>query len=393
MSILFVTNRNVINTCGELRLIKNRAVCLQEEYGIKTDFLVCRSDKCLHKTQEEIGAGSTLTKFFYADKNPFSLIKQFALLKKAVLKSLAQNEYEAVILSGNLVLPLAKVVKKKFPEVNLIIDVHGAIEELVEFRGNGLLKNTIRLTLFRVLKAIEKKYMRYADGIFAVSIALQNYLVKEYGLQNKQFFIVPCAQGCQELDREEKLSNRRKYREKYGVGDDEKLFIYSGGLSPWQCIEDSVRLFRMVQQQDNKVKLLLLTGNVEAIRKYEGENVMVDSLPFNLVNEVICAGDYAFMLRDDFITNNVAYPNKFIEYVASGMKVLTTPYVHDVAEQVANSDIGYIITKETENGLMDYVKQASEYMEDISARQALLDDVCFENRLKELVKNLGKECK
>ncbi len=385
MSVLFITSRNIVNTCGELRLIKNRTICLHNEYKKATDFIVCRSKKCERKEQEEIGASSTLTKFLYSGNNLFSILHNFKLLKQTVFQRLKEKEYEAVILSGTMVLSLGKKIKKKYPDCKIIIDVHGALEELVEFKSKVFLKNVVRSLIFKTFKNIERKYMQHADGFLAVSVALKEYLIKEYKLANKKFFIVPCAQGRQQLQWDEKKANRSKYREKYGIKDDEKLFIYSGGLSPWQCIEESVQIFRNVYKKDKKAKLLLLTGNIEEIRKYQTEGILVDSLPFYLVNEVICAGDYAFMLRGNFITNRVAYPNKFIEYVASGMKIIATPYVDDVAQQIATHNIGFII-KDSIETLLEYVENEHIYMEDIQKRQELLDDVCFENRLRALVR-------
>ena len=259
MSILFVTNRNIINTCGELRLIKNRAVALQREYGVETDFLVFRSDKCQKHPQEEIGANSTLGKYLYKDKNVFSFLQQWRAFKKQVFQRVKDNEYDAVVLSGNLAFRLAKQLKKKYPNTRLVFDVHGAIEELIEFGGKGKLSRMIKRTLFYVLKSIERKHMKYADGLFVVSNALKDYLIKEYKIDGKEFFLVPCAQNRYELDKAQKQENRAKYREKYGIESNEKLFIYSGGLSPWQCVEESVALFKEIQSVEENCKLLLLT--------------------------------------------------------------------------------------------------------------------------------------
>ena len=154
MSILFITSRNIINTCGELRLIKNRATCLQEEYKKSTEFVVCRSKKCARKAQEEMGAGSILIKFLYAEKNPFSVLHNFKLLKKTIFQRLKENQYELIILSGTLVLSLAKKIKKKYPDAKIIIDVHGALEELVEFKSKGVFKNFTRAIIFKVFNKI-----------------------------------------------------------------------------------------------------------------------------------------------------------------------------------------------------------------------------------------------
>ena len=91
------------------------------------------------------------------------------------------------------------------------------------------------------------------------------------------------------------------------------------------------------------------------------------------------------MLRQNFVTNNVAYPNKFIEYVVSGMKVIATPFVNDIATQINKYGVGLVLNDFNADTLAGYVlESSSEYMSDLDRRQALLDDVCFENRLKQV---------
>ena len=106
-------------------------------------------------------------------------------------------------------------------------------------------------------------------------------------------------------------------------------------------------------------------GKIEATVNVTGAT----NTELTVINEDLAYIHYV----DDFITNNVAYPNKFIEYVASGMKVIATPYVTDVAMQITDTGIGCIVTKETEEVLLQYTKRENIYMEDVEARQALLD--------------------
>ena len=71
--ILFVTTRNVVTTCGELRLIKNRAESLYKDYGYVTDYLALVTKKDMSK-REDMGFDSTLTYFEYDKKNPMTYI-------------------------------------------------------------------------------------------------------------------------------------------------------------------------------------------------------------------------------------------------------------------------------------------------------------------------------
>ena len=51
--ILFITNRNILTTCGELRLIKNRAEKLYEAYGISTDIIALASPQRIRSDKKE----------------------------------------------------------------------------------------------------------------------------------------------------------------------------------------------------------------------------------------------------------------------------------------------------------------------------------------------------
>lgn len=390
MKILFVTSRNVVNTCGELRLIKNRALALYREYGIVTDYLVFRSRACLNKKREAMEGESTLTEFLFNLKNPFTYLSKKRALKAECYDRLASGAYDAVVLSGPFVFGMAKDIKKRFPDAKLIFDMHGAIEELVEY-GAGGAKGVVKTVLYKLLKRSEKKAVVYADGIMAVSHALKNYLGGQYGVTDKRYFIIPCAIGKTTLSADKIEDNRAVYRQKYGVKDDEILFVYSGGLSAWQCTDRSVALFKEIRQELPNAKMLFLTGNTEVVKqKYSSDGIIVDSAPVELVNDVLCAGDYAFMLREKSFTNEVAYPNKFIEYVSSGMKVVATENVVDVADQIRKFGVGVILREDYGAELMEFVKTGYDRLADLEGRNALIDDVCFENRIKALVEFLGE---
>ena len=95
------------------------------------------------------------------------------------------------------------------------------------------------------------------------------------------------------------------------------------------------------------------------------------------------AGDFAFLLRDDYITNKVAYPNKLLEYVSAGLKVITTPFIEDVATEVKKRNLGYVLKYvQYESGLGEYCdSQFGVFGSDFNERQKLIDDVCFEKRM------------
>lgn len=380
--ILFITSRNIINTCGELRLIKNRAETLYDKYKVSSDFFVYTNKNAIKN--EEINAGGFLNVFKWSAKNPFSVVLKYLKLKQNIYNLLNKNNYDYIIVSGNFVLPLIKFIKNHF-KIHTFVDMHGASEELIEFKGKSFFKKILRKFLFKYFKHNERKYIKYFDSILSVTHSLSDYINLEYGVK-KHTLIVPCALNKTDLNIEEIFKNRKDAREKYNLNDSDILFVYSGGVSPWQCIEKSVEIFENIKKfdYDNRCKLLILSSDIDYIQKFSKQYIMIDSLNPDELVKILPAGDFAFMIRDNYITNNVAYPNKFLEYVSSGMKVITTPYVCDITKQVQNYDLGYIL-KDTgyEKELLEYCfKNTDTFGDDFCMRGKLIKEVSFENTLK-----------
>ena len=381
--ILFVTTRNIVTTCGELRLIKNRAESLCLEYGYATDYLALVTKKDKSKC-ESMEFESTLTYFEYDKKNPATYITAQKKFVSELRKKLNSKNYEFVVVSGSLAFKYIKEIKKYANNTKVFADIHGAAEELIEFGGKNFVKRAESIVFYKIFKYYEKKFLPLFDDYFVVSDGLKKYLFDEYGV-NKNVHIVPCAVKSTEYEIEELKKFRKAAREKYGIKDNEILFIYSGGVSPWQCIEQTVDVFKKIKLYDieNRCKLLILSGNFQYIQKFKDECILVDSLPAELIPVTLPCADFAFMLRENYVTNNVAYPNKFLEYVSSGIKIIATPFVYDTAEQIKEYNLGYVLKDvcfETE--ILDYCfNNKSQFTDDLDNRKKLLNDVSFNNRL------------
>ncbi|PEF91602.1 MULTISPECIES: glycosyltransferase [Bacillus] len=389
--ILFITTRNVLNTCGELRLIKNRAKALYEKWNITTDFIVICDEKKIRSRNEEIGNNSRVIPISCNQHNPISVYSAFKKSKRLLMELIKTENYKCVILSGIGTFSFAPIIKKNRKDLPIIADIHGAKEELLEFNSGNMIQKTYKSFLYNYVKNSERKYLHQLDGSLVVSNALADYLDKEYNLKNFKHYVVPCAIENKRNDPEIKLINREKYRKKYNVKADEVLFIYSGGFSPWQCINESIKTFSNIKSKSNaKVKLLILSHQIEKISPMiKGySEIITDSVNAQDVEKVLCAGDYAFLIRKDFITNNVAYPNKFLEYVQSGMKIITTPFVFDVANQVKEFNLGISIdiNSECDEQIIEYINDSNNKKQLNHRAEELLSKISFDETLVDFIK-------
>ncbi len=345
--ILFITNRNILTTSGELRLIKNRAEELYKSYDIATDFIAFQKpDRIKSENKEEINAGGIIEAYPFSILSPFKTLGNYKKIKKEVVGKISSNKYQMVVISDFLLMGLAQSIKKAI-DIPLVFDVHGAAEDIIEIgRRGSFMKMLFTRVVYSIMRNRYKKFSRYADGFFVVSDSLKDYIKNNYRINNNaQFYKIPCATsvGCHTTN--EYTVSRKQYRDKYGIKDNEIVFIYSGGVSSWQCIEETIETYKNLSKLlSQPTRLLVFSHSKDAVKDIVGDNssVIIDSYRPDELVKALCAGDYAFLLRKDCVTNNVAFPNKFLEYVQSGMRIITTPYVHEIAAQTVKNNLGII---------------------------------------------------
>lgn len=361
--ILFVTNRNIITSSGEMRLIKNRAETLYGNYGIATDFVVLsKKNRLSSQKKETIKAGGALDVIGVNYASPFSLLVSCSKMKRIVSHKLAKNEYGALIISGEAMPFFTKCFKKK-SKIHVYLDIHGAFEDVLEVaNSSSLLKKIALKFLYHIDKTTVRHGLKYCDGIFVVTEFLKDYLKERFYIgKEKLFFIVPCATSTLPLDKTEYDIDREIYRKKYGISDEEIVFLYSGGVSPWQCIGDSIALFRKLAERLNKKAVMLVfSQDVAELKDLIGNDsrIKVDSYSPDELIHALRVGDFAFLLRKNSLTNNVAFPNKFLEYVQSGIQIITTPYVKEIARQVDKYGLGYIYDFNDVPSLIEYIENS-----------------------------------
>ena len=379
--ILFVTTRNIVSICGEFNLISSRAIALSDCYGIDTDFFAFANQDKKKKMTD------TLDRFkrdytFYNKKSPLGFISAYRKFRNKVLTQVRENAYDCVIVSGVFHSNIAKEIKK-VKDIRIVFDCHGTNDELIEFNTSFAKKLLYKYFNFR-----EKQVLRRVDGIFAVTEELKKHLLQKADIKC-DFYIVPCALNRNVFSYEEACACREKWRKHFGIADGETLFIYSGGVSPWQSIDDVYNAYKKYEKEVGNAKLLIMTPKLDQI-KYE--DVLKTSIPPETVGEVLFAGDVACLLRSNCMTNRVAFPNKYLEYVGSNMLILTTPYMPGIANDVVSENMGMLMSSvdDFDAKRLETLLKARNYEQDFPARTKIIEKYSFKNCLKPFAEMLDK---
>jgi len=234
---------------------------------------------------------------------------------------------------------LAILLKKRKSHLTVIYDGRGAFyEELTEYK---IIKDE---TLLNEIKETEKKCVLNSDYNYAVSNALVKYWKEKFNYTSQNYSVIPCLPAKHFYkDINEKII--KNTREKLHVSETDILIIFSSGGGEWQSWHLLKDFFTYQKKQCSNLKLLILSKPNQTIKELQKEfpdsvlNFFVS--PDEVVN-FIMASDYGFLIREDSITNRVASPVKFAEYLMGGLQILISQRLGDYSDLVDKYNLGMV---------------------------------------------------
>ncbi|KEH89330.1 hypothetical protein, partial [Clostridium novyi] len=91
-------------------------------------------------------------------------------------------------------------------------------------------------------------------------------------------------------------------------------------------------------------RLCIFTGEVEKVNNIVDplykDKYIIKSLKSKDVINALTACDFGIILRDDNLTNNVAFPNKVSEYIEAGLNIIISESLRTPKEIVTKYNLG-----------------------------------------------------
>jgi hypothetical protein len=137
-------------------------------------------------------------------------------------------------------------------------------------------------------------------------------------------------------------------RKNLGYSGSDLVFIYSGSVSGWQSFTLLEQFAIPLLSKDANVKFLFLSGldkNIKSIQDRFPNQVMVRKCAPLEVAAQLLAGDYGLLIREESITNKVASPVKFGEYLACGLQVIISEQTGDYSDFVRQNSCGHLLNQ------------------------------------------------
>ncbi|GAB4205515.1 MAG: hypothetical protein Fur0023_14400 [Bacteroidia bacterium] len=223
----------------------------------------------------------------------------------------------------------------------IILDARGAYK--AEFEEYRVIDNT---KIIRDIENMERLAIETADFRIAVSDALVNYWKKEYQYLGKNHVVIPCNLSKIFMRKfpDKTVIDRMKTNKGFSV--DDIIIVFSGSSSGWQSLKQSDELFLKLLGENEKIKLIFLgkheVSEYNVYKKYPGR-VMQKQVDEKEVLDFLYIADYGWLVREQSVTNQVASPVKFAEYLSAGLKVIISENLGDYSQFCMKNNCGIVV--------------------------------------------------
>ncbi|MCA6365224.1 MAG: hypothetical protein IM638_19485 [Bacteroidetes bacterium] len=251
---------------------------------------------------------------------------------------------KACMARGPFATALALRAREKGILQNVIFDGRGAyIAELTEY--NVIPDEAVK----HEIASVERRCVLESNRQLAVSKALVDYWHETFGYNGNTHRVIPCTLNSNTLFTPVSDEAVRQARQKLGIPANATVVVYSGSVAGWQSLDDfGARMLPLMQQHENLHLLLLVKSLPEHFAPLAQHAARIHRhwLAPEEVGTALAAADLGWMLREDSVTNRVASPVKFAEYLAAGLHVIISSNLGDTTAFVLQHGCGIVCNGE-----------------------------------------------
>ncbi|HQV53751.1 MAG: hypothetical protein IPF95_11365 [Flavobacteriales bacterium] len=201
--------------------------------------------------------------------------------------------------------------------------------------------------LIEQCRPLEADALHRSDMRISVSRALVKHWKARYGYAGSSYVVIPCTLGIDIIDPVGQDQNAVRAELGWSTGD--RIMVYAGSTVGWQSLELVEKQLVPLLAAEPSLKLLFLCEEspetISLMKKFP-DQVERRWLRHEQVRRFLMACDIGILLREDSLTNRVASPTKFAEYISAGLPVLISPYLGDLSDLVMEHRLGLVVAED-----------------------------------------------
>jgi hypothetical protein len=202
--------------------------------------------------------------------------------------------------------------------------------------------------LHKTIVSVEADVVSKVDYIMSVSAQLLNYFSKTIKFNKEKVSVIPCTLDTKFFTDDFLISENKiaQIRREHGFEPNDIIFIYAGSTAPWQSF-DLIKVFlEPYLKKSQKYKVVFLSKmstELQLFKEAFPSQVKVMHVMHDKVLDYLSMADYGLLLRNQSVTNLVASPTKFGEYLFAGLQVLISERLGDFSAFVEKEKCGMLI--------------------------------------------------
>jgi len=227
--------------------------------------------------------------------------------------------------------PFASVLSREASAVRVCFDARGAY--VAEFSEYDVSSGKIPVDEIRTT---ERLALTGSHCQIAVSNALLEYWNREFDFIANLAEVIPCTLSAHHVAQPLAGSNKQSLTR----------IVFAGGNGKWQSVDHISSLLMPVFESNANVELTLLMRTMPEdfkLKEKFPERVKHMWLDETEVPAALAACDYGWMYREQSVTNQVASPVKFAEYLAAGLSVIISENLGDFSSFVQQHGCGAVV--------------------------------------------------
>ena len=206
--------------------------------------------------------------------------------------------------------------------------------------------------------ALEREVVQHADLRMAVSNALVQHWREHLGYRGQRHLVIPCTLGRSVEAPPNKSVT--EVRAAWGWKDSDTVLVYSGTSVGWQSLGLAEEAVRPWLAESSSHRMLFLSQEhavIDRLKSQFPDQVQRRWVAHEEVRALLQACDHGLLLRESRITNKVASPTKFAEYLSAGLPVVISEDVGDFSDRVRGSELGQVFAQ---HGTLRLIKPAAD---------------------------------
>jgi glycosyltransferase involved in cell wall biosynthesis len=223
--------------------------------------------------------------------------------------------------------------------------------------------------IYNYFKTKEAQCLQHANHIISLTHAGKNEILKwKLNIPENKITVIPCCVDIDFFDTKNiDAQNRKTIRNELNITETETVFIYTGGIGTWYCLDEMMQFFKLYHSKNKASKFLILTAehpdliyNSAQKNGIDFSNIRIKESPRNKMPHYLAAADIALFFILPSFSKTASSPTKQGEMMAMQLPIVCNDNVGDTGFVIRKYQAGWVVKNFTESEFSTVINEINK---------------------------------